>query len=100
MRQKPSRYMHPFNISKIKYIDCEALFKQLKKPTIEDYLPDHPLVNRLRQIRDFHKLNICRIRAHAEKRVRENLQNFYEKGNIAADALTNHNQEKVQQMFP
>ena len=82
------------------FIDSESLFKQLQQRSIEYYLPDHPLINRLRQLRDLYKLNICWIRAHAEKRVRKKLQNFYEKGNMAADALTNHNQGKVHDLFP
>jgi len=82
------------------YTDNQALTRTITKKFDSEYLPDHPLINTLRKIRKQCKLDITWIHSHADDIKTKKELNYFEKGNIAADALNRHDVLKFKQIYP
>ena len=82
------------------FTDSKSLTETAIKKPESDYLPDHPLVNTIRHVRQQCSLNITWIKSHADNHKKRIDWSYLETGNIAADALTRHDIKTFKQIYP
>jgi hypothetical protein len=82
------------------FIDNQKLVQEILKNPKNVYLPEHPLTNLLRHLRIKYHLRVFWIRSHSDRKSSLSKLSFHQSGNVAADALTNLDTRKIQQLFP